>query len=63
MLLSDVTEELIFGKTKDVLEEIEHIARTGGPAVSAAVSMLNTRQLALQTMALLRISLKRLVWD
>lgn len=59
--LSDTTEEVIFGKTKDVLEELECIAREareGTPAseTKASILILHTRQVALLTMASLKIS-------
>lgn len=53
--LSDTTEEVVFGKTKEVLEEIERITRGEGGG-ETQLSILHTRQLALLTVASLKIS-------
>lgn len=53
--LSDTTEEVIFGKTKDVLEELERITRGEGGG-EKQLSILHTRQVALLTLASLKIS-------
>lgn len=53
--LSDTTEEVIFGQTKNVLEELERITRGEGGG-EKQLSILHTRQVALLTMASLKIS-------